>query len=208
MGRLTRSLQTLALIVLIVLIVAHVRILQSLRTIEDHTSGLVFTTVEDSEPDDMTNITAPPPRSDPEGWFDGSYDSFDDRLEARLLAVDAFAGLTVRCDTGNRPAEMTVHYDPFPDSNVGYSYRERWEFFTDGERPGLRSDDVDTLGEPIITEPLRHALLTEQWLIYEVDAHLGSQRRHPPLVYRYRATFDLTENREVVADVLERCGRQ
>ena len=98
--------------------------------------------------------------------------------------------------------KMVFFYDPFPHSDIGYSSRTRWGFFTDGDLPG----HTGTTDPVPITEPVRHALTTEQWLILEIDARQGSQRTDPPLIYRYRAVFNLTERREAVADVIDQCG--
>lgn len=136
----------------------------------------------------------------PAGWVNRSR---DDRWKAGLVATGTItASLYVRCYTaGPYRAEMGFHYDPFSDSDKGYGSRARWGFFTDGKPPGL----AGTHDKTDITDALRHAIMTEEYLVLEIDAHQGPMRPHPPLVYRHHVVFDLTVGREVVTNVIDRC---
>ncbi len=153
----------------------------------------------------------------PQGWVDHSD---DERWEARLLSSEGNAGLSAGCETdGHHPTEAQVHYDPFPSENLGYSYSQRWAFFTDGEA-GLYGDR-----SLVVTTEVYEALAGSELLVYEMDAYKapyeGALREysnkgerwvgedeweHPPPVYFHRVMFDLGTDRSVLVAVLDRCG--
>lgn len=99
----------------------------------------------------------------PQGWVNHSD---DERWEARLLSLEGNAGLSAGCETDGRyPTEAHVHYDLFPSENLGYSYSQRWAFFSDGE--------ADLYGDRslVVTTEVYEALAGSELLVYEMDAY-------------------------------------